>query len=205
MRAAIHALKYDRMSPAAKRLGAMLAVAVAQLVPDAPTDLLVVPVPLYRTKYKERGFNQARILAKRAVDVLLKSHPDWHLTLAPTTLMRLRSTDSQAGLTQRQRRQNVRGAFKVSDPPAVSGKHILLIDDILTTGATARAAAQSLLRAGAASVYVATLARARRTHNIQGISFDNKLTQPGNSTAGDLPYAGMHSSSSAHQTFSRGE
>jgi ComF family protein len=205
MRAAIHALKYDRMSPAARRLGTMLAVAIAQLGPDAPTDLLVVPVPLYRTKQKERGFNQARILARCAVGALLKSHPDWRLTLAPTTLMRLRSTDSQAGLTQRQRRQNVRGAFKVSDPSAVSGKHILLIDDILTTGATARAAAQALLRAGAASVYVATLARARRTHNSQSISFDNKLAQPGTSIAGDSSYAGMHSSSSAHQTFSRGE
>ena len=201
MRDAIHALKYDRIHPAARRLGAMLAVAVAQLVPDAPTDLLAVPVPLYRTKYKERGFNQARILAKRAVDVLLKSHPDWHLTLAPTTLMRLRPTDSQAGLTPRQRRQNVRGAFKVSDPSAVSGKHILLVDDILTTGATARAAAQSLIKAGAASVYVATLARARRTHNRQSSStFDLRRAQPGTSIAGEVSeFASMHSPSSVHQ------
>ena len=76
--------------------------------------------------------------------------------------MRLRATDTQAGLTPRQRRLNVRGAFSVSDPSLVTAQHILLVDDILTTGATARAAAQTLFKAGAASVWVATLARARR-------------------------------------------
>ena len=90
--------------------------------------------------------------------------PEWKLTLASSTLMRLRATESQAGLTPRQRRLNVRGAFSVSDPAAVAGKHILLVDDIFTTGATARAASQALLRAGAATVWVATLARARRIH-----------------------------------------
>jgi hypoxanthine phosphoribosyltransferase len=77
--------------------------------------------------------------------------------------MRLRATGSQAGLTPRQRRINVRGAFSVSDPSKVTAQHILLVDDILTTGATARAAAQTLLKAGAASVWVATLARAQRS------------------------------------------
>jgi hypoxanthine-guanine phosphoribosyltransferase len=65
---------------------------------------------------------------------------------------------------------NVRGAFSVSDPAAVSEKHILVIDDIFTTGATARAAAQALTRAGAASVWVATLARARRTNQFSRAS-----------------------------------
>jgi glutamine phosphoribosylpyrophosphate amidotransferase len=120
--------------------------------------------------------------------------------------MRLRSTVSQAGLTPRQRRQNVRGAFKVSDPSAVQGRNILLVDDILTTGATARAAAQSLLRAGAASVYVATLARARRIHNTRGVPFDLARAQPGIVVAGASQNASLHSSSSStHQPFSRGE
>jgi pyrimidine operon attenuation protein/uracil phosphoribosyltransferase len=78
--------------------------------------------------------------------------------------MRLRPTESQAGLTPRQRRLNVRGAFSVSTPATVAAKHILLVDDIFTTGATARAASQALLRAGAATVWVATLARARRSN-----------------------------------------
>jgi ComF family protein len=206
MRAAIHALKYNRIHPAARRLGTMLAAAIAQLGPDAPKDLLVIPVPLHRTRHKERGFNQARALAECAINVLHKSYSGWHLTLASTTLMRLRSTESQAGLTPRQRRQNVRGAFKVSDPSAVRGSNILLVDDILTTGATARAAAQSLLKAGAAAVYVATLARARRIHNSQSVPFDMRRAQPGIRTAGDSQLAGLHSSSSStHQPYSRGE
>jgi ComF family protein len=162
MKAAIHALKYDRLHPAARQLGYMLAQAIAQLAADAPAEMLVVPVPLHRLKYAERGFNQARSLAVEALAFLRKSHPAWRLTLASSTLIRLKATESQAGLTPRQRRMNVRGAFTVSDPAAVKLKHVLVIDDILTTGATARATAQALAKAGAASVWVATLARARR-------------------------------------------
>ncbi len=161
MKAAIHSLKYDGLRPAARGLGRMLAEAIAQLAQEAPAEMLVVPVPLHRSKYAQRGFNQARSLAVYALGYLRKSHPDWQLTLASSTLMRLRATESQAGLTFRQRRLNVSGAFTVSDPAAVNMKHILVIDDIFTTGATARAAAQALVQAGAASVWVATLARAR--------------------------------------------
>jgi ComF family protein len=162
MRDAIHALKYERLHPAARGLGRLLAEAIAQLAGDAPAELLVVPVPLHRSKHTQRGFNQARALAREALGFLARSHPKWRLMLAPSALMRLRATESQAGLTPRMRRMNVRGAFSVSDPAAVEGKDVLVVDDILTTGATARAAAQALKKAGAKSVYVATLARARR-------------------------------------------
>jgi len=175
MKAVIHALKYDRLYPAARGLGRMLAMAIAQLAGEAPAELLVVPVPLHRAKHAERGFNQARSLAVEALGFLRKSHPDWKLTLASSTLMRLRPTESQAGLTTHQRRLNVRGAFTVSDHAAVTMKHVLLIDDILTTGATARSAALALQRAGAASVWVATLARARRMHETR---FDSRAMQP---------------------------
>ncbi len=160
MRDLIHALKYDRLRSVAPKLGELLALAIARLAPDAPAELLVVPVPLHRSKFADRGFNQARLLAAEAIDCLHKHHTAWRLTLAPSTLMRLRVTESQAGLTPRQRRLNVRGAFGVTDPAAVAGKHVLLVDDILTTGATARAAAHALLQAGAESVWVASLARA---------------------------------------------
>jgi ComF family protein len=166
MRQAIHALKYQRIHPVAQKLGSMLGEAIAQLAAQAPSDLLVVPVPLHRSKRRDRGFNQARLLASAAVASLRKSHPTWRLTLAPGMLVRQRLTGSQAGLTPRQRRINVRGAFHVSDPQAIAGKHVLIVDDILTTGATVRAAARALIAAGAESVWVATLARATRINPI---------------------------------------
>jgi ComF family protein len=192
MKEAIHALKYDRLHPAARGLGRMLAQAISQLAAEAPAEILVVPVPLHRSKYAERGFNQARSLAVAALKALGRTHPQWRLTLASTTLMRLRATQSQAGLTPHQRRQNVRGAFVVSDPAAVTMKHVLLIDDIFTTGSTARAAAQALLRAGAASVWVATLARAGRVYDHRhqdSARFDEveeNLDEAGNALAGNL-------------------
>jgi ComF family protein len=173
LRDAVHALKYDRLHPVAGGLGRMLALAIARLAGQAPGEMLVVPVPLHRSKYSQRGFNQARLLAREGLRFLGKSHPQWRLTLAPDTLMRLRVTASQAGLTPRQRRVNVRGAFSVSDAAAVAGRDVLLIDDIMTTGATARAASQALRRAGAKSVWVATLARARRVSAESKAWFDD--------------------------------
>jgi ComF family protein len=159
---AIHALKYDRLHPAAQGLGRMLAAAMAQLAGEAPGGLLVVPVPLHQRKQAQRGFNQARALATQALESLRRSHPDWRLELAADALVRIRATESQAGLTPRQRRLNVRAAFRVADGSAIAERNVLLVDDIMTTGATARAAALALRRAGAANVWVATLARARR-------------------------------------------
>jgi ComF family protein len=205
MRAAIHALKYDRMHPAARRLGQMLAQAISSLAAEAPAEMLVVPVPLHRTRYAERGFNQARSLASHALNALHITHPHWQLTLASTTLMRLRATESQAGLTPGKRRKNVRGAFVVSDPSSVADKHILLIDDVLTTGATARAAARALKNAGAASVWVATLARARRyalfrrgqnaLYDLNMDDTDDHSEFSSDSTAEFSQPASMHSSS----------
>ncbi len=191
MKEAIHALKYDRLHPTARGLGRMLAEAISQLAAEAPPEMLVVPVPLHQSKYAQRGFNQARSLAEYALAYLRKSHPQWRLTLASSTLMRLRATESQTGLTPRMRRLNVRGAFMVSDLSAVNGKHVLVIDDIFTTGATVRAAAQVLVRAGAASVWVATLARARRINDfkqgefIRGDSFQDETDIQ--EQAGNLP------------------
>lgn len=199
MRDAIHALKYDRLHSAARGLGLKLAVAIAQLVPDAPAEVHVVPVPLHRSKSADRGFNQALLLAEEALGFLHKWYPAWQLTLAPSILTRRRSTGSQAGLTPRQRRLNVRGAFGVSDPVSVRGKHILLVDDILTTGATARAAASALLRAGAETVCVATLARAYRLHparfNSAALPVDvaDDNSQLGNAPGTNSQQASMHS------------
>jgi predicted amidophosphoribosyltransferase len=130
MREAIHVLKYDRLYGASNGLGRMLAQAIAQLASEAPQEMLVVPVPLHRSKFAQRGFNQSRSLAAAALKFLSKSHPEWRLTLASSTLLRQRATESQAGLTPRQRRLNVRGAFAVSDPAQVTAQNILVVDDI---------------------------------------------------------------------------
>jgi ComF family protein len=194
MKGAIHALKYGRLYPAAGGLGRLLALAIAQLAGEAPAKMLVVPVPLHRSKYAERGFNQARTLAVNALRFLHKSHPAWRLTLAPGILTRLRATESQAGLTSRGRRLNVRGAFAVSDPATVASKHILLIDDIFTTGATVRAASQALTRAGAASVWVATLARARRISGRRYAPTDNPEDNDSFAGAAEMQHEGNFSS-----------
>lgn len=188
MRDAIHALKYGRLHPAARRLGWMLAEAIEKLKSQAPAEMLVVPVPLHRSKYALRGFNQSLLLAREALRFLGKRRPraEWRLTLAPGTLVRVRSTASQAGLTARGRRRNLRAAFAVPDAAAVAGQHVLLVDDIMTTGATARAAAQALVRAGAESVWVATLARAQR-NGASGIGFNGPAfigQQAGEESAG---------------------
>lgn len=198
MREVIHALKYEGFRPTARKLGELLAQAIAQLASEAPADLLVVPVPLHRSKFAVRGFNQSRLLAAEAIAALRKTHPHWRLTLAPTTLLRLRATDSQAGLTPRQRRLNVRGAFRVSDPASLAGKHLLVIDDILTTGATARACARALQNAGAESVWVATLARAQRIHvrstafAVRNDELDELNLTPGNAPGMNDPNATMN-------------
>jgi ComF family protein len=161
LRSLLHLLKYDGLQPIAQRLGALLARRILA-IPNIPQNLIVVPVPLYRSKRRQRGFNQAERLARASISVLRRQRPSLHLQLASGLLERQRATESQAGLTPHQRRANVRGAFFVPQPAAVEGRDVLLIDDIYTTGATARACATALKRAGAAHVWVATVARAQK-------------------------------------------
>ncbi|HEU5350272.1 MAG TPA: ComF family protein [Terracidiphilus sp.] len=166
MRGIIFAFKYQGLRPAATGLGNRLAQAIATLAPNAPAEMLVVPIPLHRSKFRRRGFNQSQLLAAQALRRLRRTHPAWRLTLAPGLLQRRRATLSQAGLSWHQRRTNVLDAFTVARPSivpsVVKDRAILLVDDIVTTGATARSAARALLNAGASSVFVAALARAGR-------------------------------------------
>lgn len=166
LRALIHLLKYEEIAPVAGPLGQMLAHAVAHFE-DLPRQLTVVAVPLHAAKERERGFNQTILLAQAAVRALRRSCPQTHFAPALRALGRRRQTDSQSGLTPRQRRLNLRGAFFVAEPERITGQTILLLDDIYTTGATARECTKTLLAAGAAAVYVATLARSQR----EGVAF----------------------------------
>jgi ComF family protein len=151
LRGLIHLLKYDGMQPLAKLLGRRLVDLLRQA---GPVDL-IVPVPLDGSRLRTRGFNQSGLLAaelSRASGVALDA----------SVLRRVRRTETQTGLTHRQRRLNMQGAFSVNPKAAIAGKRIALIDDVITTGATAGACTRALKNAGAARVIVLAAARARR-------------------------------------------
>jgi ComF family protein len=113
-----------------------------------------VPVPLHRYRLWRRRFNQAMALSS----VVARESG---VPCDPFLLSRVKHTRQQVGLTKAQRQQNLQGAFRVSDSarPRLAGKRVLLVDDVLTTGATANAASRALLRGGAASVDILAFAR----------------------------------------------
>ena len=155
LRELIHLLKYGGVRPAANVLGRMLAEAIAVLELKNRT-VAVIPVPLHKTKRRQRGFNQADLIARAALKV--QGTPG-RLFLVPDVLQRKRETSSQIGLTAHQRRENLRGAFAVNGAEQIKDREVLLVDDVLTTGTTASECARVLLRAGASRVWVATVAR----------------------------------------------
>ena len=160
LRDLVHLLKFEQVRPAAKALGQLLAACVRELEPSLPTGLVaIVPVPLYSRKQAQRGFNQAERIARSALKQLSSSLPVKRFEMLDRALVRTRDTSSQIGLTRHQRRENLRGAFKVADPTRVCGRNILLVDDVYTTGATVSECTRVLLRAGAAGVWVATVGR----------------------------------------------
>lgn len=161
LRDLIHLMKYARVQTAAPVLGRMLAEAVAGL--DIPADrVLVVPVPLYAGKQRQRGFNQALEITRAALKMMAPVSGD-KFELAAERLVRVRDTVSQTGLTRHQRRENVRGAFAAVEPEKLEGATVLLVDDVMTTGTTAAECAKVLRRAGAEKVFVATVARVLRS------------------------------------------
>lgn len=153
-RSLVHRLKYDDRLELAQALGAMMTRAGGELVAEA--DVLV-PVPLHSWRLWRRRFNQAMALAG-AISRRTGIPAD------PFLLARVKRTASQVGLTRAQRRDNLQGAFRV--PAAarsrLAGRRVLLVDDVLTTGATANAASRALLRGGAAEVDVLAFARVVR-------------------------------------------
>ncbi len=156
LRELIHLLKYNGVRPAANVLGRMLAEAVAKLEPEFSSGkVLIIPVPLYKRKRRQRGFNQAEMIARAA----LKCAAGDRLQLATNLLLRTRETQSQIGLTSHQRHENLRGAFAVARAAEVTGREVVLVDDVYTTGTTATECARLLRKAGAAKVWVATVAR----------------------------------------------
>jgi ComF family protein len=145
---AVRRLKYERRRAVAGTLGELL----ASRFPFGD-GVLLVPVPLHRRRLRARGFNQALLLAR----ALGRRRG---LPVAARALARIRSTHAQPGLPAAARRQNLDGAFALRSGARVAGRRIVIIDDVLTTGATADACARVLLAAGATRVDVYTAGRA---------------------------------------------
>ena len=134
-------------------IGRVLADRLLATVAAAPRPDLVLPVPLHADRLRERGFDQAWELARAVASRL-------DLAARPDVLRRARATPAQTGLGAVARRRNLRDAFVVGED--VAGRHLALVDDVMTTGATVEAAARALRRAGAARVDVWVVARAPR-------------------------------------------
>jgi ComF family protein len=162
IREMLHLLKFNGARELAGHvLGQWLAAAVLKLEKHAARELVVIPVPLFAVRQRSRGFNQATLLAEAAVKRVRRQRRGWKLRVSAGALKRVKDTHALFAMQPHQRRHSLRGAFRVADVEAVRGREVLLIDDILTTGATARECARVLLRAGAAKVWVATVARAQ--------------------------------------------
>jgi ComF family protein len=151
LRSAILLLKFQRRERLGRRLGELLcSVWAAHPEFSGAERPVVVPVPLHRARQRERGFNQAEVLARS----LTRRHVETRC------LLRIRPTAPQTGLNFKQRVENVRGVFRVTSPDEVRGRIIVLVDDVMTTGATLSSCAGALKEAGAKRVLALTLARA---------------------------------------------
>jgi len=155
LRELIHVFKYGGVETLAQPLGRFLALALPR---DERFDA-VVPMPLHWMRRWSRGFNQSELLAReigRRASVPVRD-----------LVRRVKATTPQAGLTNAKRRANVSGAFRVRRGASVRGLRVLLVDDVMTTGATASACARVLKQAGAARVALLTIARVDRRMNVE--------------------------------------
>jgi ComF family protein len=144
----IHAYKYDGKVALARPLSKLLtAVYERHWRPDSID--LVLPVPLHPARLRQRGFNQAYLLVR-----------SWGDVVARDILQRTRRTSPQTGLGRKDRLKNVKGAFAVKDPALVKNRHVLLVDDVYTTGATVMECARILKKCDVAQVDILTAGRA---------------------------------------------
>jgi ComF family protein len=150
LRKLIHLFKYGGVQPLARPFGDFL----ARALPREERFDRIVPMPLHWRRRFERRFNQSALLAREI-------SKRWNVPVR-AVVRRRRATAPQAGLTNAKRRANVAGAFRIKRGTRLDGMHILLVDDVLTTGASAAACARVLKRAGAARVTVLALARTDR-------------------------------------------
>jgi len=146
----IHRFKYGKKIPLGKRLGQRL----GETINDDSYFLechFLIPVPLHKSRYRERGFNQSEIIAEEISKIT-------NVPVLKNALKRKKNTKDQTNLSPQQREENVSGAFVVTQPEMVNDKRIILVDDVITTGATMNECAQMLKQAGAEKIIGMTIA-----------------------------------------------
>ncbi len=151
----LHCFKYKGKTRLAEPLGRLLWRAFRRHWGADPVEL-ILPVPLHRRRLRRRGFNQSELLLR---EWRRCAPPGEAPAILSGVLVRAAATAAQAGLSRREREVNIRGAFRLARPELVNGRHVLLVDDVITTGATAGECARVLLAGGAARVDVLALAR----------------------------------------------
>lgn len=154
----VHALKYDGTT----RLTGFMAKAICGLLTEEEKceNPLIVPVPLFPSKLRKRGFNQACLIADSMSSHFRQKEDNKHFC-SFDLIERVKNTRTQAGLHKKERRLNVKNAFKVRRPEIIKGRCVILVDDVFTTGATVSECARQLKKAGASRVMVFTFARVR--------------------------------------------
>ena len=150
-RSVVLALKHGRRLS----LASMMAKTMVRVIGELPADAVIVPVPAHRWRLWQRGFNQAAVLAAQVAQLVDRP-------LAVDALERVKATPVSKGLGRKARARNVVGAFKVADRAAITDRTVILVDDVMTTGATVSACARHLRRAGARHVEVLTYTRTLR-------------------------------------------
>ena len=149
----LHALKYRNQPEVGQLLGKLYGAELRQAARYPDSDL-IIPVPLHRAKLRQRQYNQSDYFAEGLSEAM-------QIPWSPTVLHKGKSTDSQTRKSRFERFQNVTDAFEVTEAGAVRGRTLILVDDVITTGATLEAAARVLLASGARAVHVLTIATAQ--------------------------------------------
>lgn len=149
----VHAMKYEAKPSMARLLAKGICERIDLNNHLSHSDVVLAPVPMHPRRRRERGYNQSELLAKEMAKT-------WGLLLNSQALRRARYTEPQVLLSAEERHSNVKGAFAIRPPDIFRNKHVLLIDDVLTTGSTANACAEALRYAGAIRVSVLAVARA---------------------------------------------
>lgn len=152
LRALVHSLKYKGIRNAAKITATLLVRHVNELAMDLK-DHLIIPIPLSPQRLRERGFNQAQLIAEHFAD-------HFNVQVKDNAVCRTRHVGSQTGLSKEERKENVMGCFAIKHSEAIKGKNIIVIDDVFTSGATMGEVARILRKAGARKIVALVAAKA---------------------------------------------